>query len=52
MTKKELNKRRNDARELAAIIKTLPDDKKKEVLNIVRGFALCSESIKKEKEEV
>ncbi len=39
-----LDKTRKDAKELIAMIEKLPEDKKREVLGIVRGYALCAEN--------
>ena len=41
-----LDKTRKDAKELIAMIEKLPEDKKREVLGIVRGYALCAETEK------
>ena len=43
-----LDKTRKDAKELIAMIEKLPEDKKREVLGIVRGYALCAETENKE----
>ena len=43
-----LNKKRQDAKELIRMIEKLPEDKKREVLGIVRGYALCAETENKE----
>lgn len=43
-----LDKARKDAKELIAMIEKLPEDKKREVLGIVRGYALCAETENKE----
>lgn len=39
-----LSKKRQDAKELIGILEKIPEDRKGEVLGIVRGFALCAES--------
>lgn len=47
MTKgNELSKRKEDAKELIRILMKVPDDKKPEIIGIVKGFALCAESEK------
>lgn len=46
--KNVLNKKRKDAKELIGMIENLPEDKKREVLGIVRGYSLCAEAEKKE----
>lgn len=43
-----LSKKRQDAKELIAMIEKLPEDKKREVLGIIRGYSLCAENEKKE----
>lgn len=43
-----LDKTRKDAKELIDMIEKLPEDKKREVLGIVRGYALCAETENKE----
>lgn len=43
-----LNKKRQDAKELIRMIESLPEDKKREVLGIIRGYALCAETENKE----
>lgn len=43
-----LDKTRKYAKELIAMIEKLPEDKKREVLGIVRGYALCAETENKE----
>lgn len=45
--KSSLNKKRQDAKDLVRIIEKLPEDKKREVLGIIKGYALCSENEKK-----
>lgn len=47
--KNVLDKKRKDAKELIGMIESLPEDKKREVLGIVRGYSLCVETEKKEK---
>ena len=42
-SKNELSKRKQDAKELIEILDKIPEDRKGEVLGIVRGFALCAE---------
>lgn len=39
-----LAKKREDAKELIDIIEKIPEEKKSEVLGILRGYALCSEN--------
>ncbi len=39
-----LSEKRQDATELIRILETIPEDRKSEVLGIVRGFALCAEN--------
>ena len=46
--KNVLDKKRKDAKELIVMIENLPEDKKREVLGIVRGYSLCAEVEKKE----
>lgn len=46
-----LDKTRKDAKELIAMIEKLPEDKKREVLGIVRGYALCAETENKDQVE-
>lgn len=47
MTKEELDKRKQDAKELAALVKKIPEDKKQLLLGIVTGMTLCEEAEKK-----
>lgn len=46
--KNVLDKKRKDVKELIGMIESLPEDKKREVLGIVRGYSLCVETEKKE----
>lgn len=46
MAKNELLKRKEDAKELIRILMNIPEDKKPEIIGIVKGFALCAESEK------
>lgn len=47
MTKgNELSKRKEDAKELIRILMAIPEDRKPEIIGIVKGFALCAESEK------
>lgn len=39
-----LLKKRQDAKELIGILDKIPEERKKEVLCIVKGFALCAEN--------
>ena len=48
--KSVLYKKRKDAKELIGMIENLPEDKKREVLGIVRGYSLCAETEKKGRE--
>ena len=41
-----LSEKRQDATELIRLLETIPEDRKGEVLGIVRGFALCAENEK------
>ena len=41
-----LSEKRQDATELIRLLETIPEDRKSEVLGIVRGFALCAENEK------
>lgn len=41
---KELSKERQDAKELIGILDKIPDERKGEVLGIVKGYALCAEN--------
>ena len=47
-TRNELTKKRQDAKDLIGMIEKLPEEKKREVLGIVRGYSLCAETEKKE----
>lgn len=40
----ELSKERQDARELIEILDKIPEERKTEVLCVVKGFALCAEN--------
>lgn len=42
MKKNELQQSKDDAKDFIKIIEKLPEDKKREVLGIVIGYALCS----------
>lgn len=46
-----LENKKEDAAELIDILNKVPEDRKKEVLGIVKGYALCAET-EKEKEVV
>ena len=39
-----LSKKRQDAKELIGILDKIPEERKGEVLGIVKGFALCAEN--------
>ena len=39
-----LSKKRQDAKELIGILEKIPEERKGEVLGIVKGFALCAEN--------
>lgn len=39
-----LSKKRQDAKELIGILDKIPEERKGEVLGIVRGYALCAEN--------
>lgn len=39
-----LSKKRQDARELIEILDKIPEERKTEVLCVVKGFALCAEN--------
>lgn len=45
-----LEHKKEDAAELIGILNKVPMDRKKEVLGIIKGYALCAESDNKEKE--
>lgn len=47
-----LEHKKEDAAELIGILNKVPADRRGEVLGIVKGFALCAESDKREKEVV
>ena len=38
-----LDLKRKDAKELIGILKEIPEERRKEILGIVRGYALCAE---------
>lgn len=42
--KNALSKKRQDAKELIKILDKIPEERKGEVLGIVKGFALCAEN--------
>ena len=42
--KNALAKKRQDAKDLIGILDKIPEERKGEVLGIVKGFALCAES--------
>lgn len=42
--KNALSKKRQDAKELIGILDKIPEERKNEVLCIVKGFALCAEN--------
>lgn len=44
-----LSKKREDAKEMIGMIEKLPEDKKREVLGIIRGYSLCAETENKER---
>ena len=39
-----LSKKREDAKELIGLLDRIPEERKGEVLGIVKGFALCAEN--------
>ena len=39
-----LSKKTQDAKELIGILDKIPEERKKEVLCIIKGFALCAEN--------
>lgn len=43
-SKNALSKKRQDAKELIGILDKIPEERKGEVLGIVKGFALCAEN--------
>lgn len=43
-SKNTLNQKRQDAKELIGILDKIPEERKNEVLCIVKGFALCAEN--------
>lgn len=47
-----LEHKKEDAAELIGILNKVPADRKKEVLGILKGYALCAEDDKREKEAV
>lgn len=47
MTKEELDNRKQDAEELAALVKKIPEEKKQMVFGLLTGVALCAEIEKK-----
>lgn len=44
--KEYLKNKKEDAAELISILDKVPEDRKKEVLGIVKGYALCAEQEK------
>lgn len=50
-TRNTLKEARVDAKELIKLIEKLPENKKAEVLGIIRGYSLCAENEEREKEE-
>lgn len=50
-TRNTLKEARVDAKELIKLIEKLPENKKAEVLGIIRGYSLCAETEEREKEE-
>lgn len=42
-----ISSKKADAKEFIALFENLPKEKKTEVLGIVRGYALCAESLKR-----
>lgn len=51
-TRNKLNNKRQDAKELIKLIERLPENKKAEMLGIIKGYSLCAENEEREKEEV
>lgn len=47
-----LSEKRQDATELIRLLEKIPEDRKGEVLGIVRGFALCAENEKADRDRV
>lgn len=45
-----LSEKRQDATELIRFLETIPENRKGEVLGIVRGFALCAENEKADRD--
>lgn len=45
-----LSEKRQDATELIRLLGTIPENRKGEVLGIVRGFALCAENEKADRD--
>ena len=43
-SKNALSKKKQDAKELIGILDKIPEERKNEVLGIVKGFALCAEN--------
>lgn len=41
-----VEKKKDDAKELVAILNKIPEEKKGEVIGIVKGYALCAENQK------
>ena len=39
-----VEKKKDDAKELIAILNKIPEEKKGEVIGIVKGYALCAEN--------
>lgn len=39
-----VEKKKDDAKELVAILNKIPEEKKGEVIGIVKGYALCAEN--------
>lgn len=50
-TRNKSNRARVDAKEFVKLIEKLPENKKAEVLGIIRGYSLCAETEEREKEE-
>lgn len=42
--KNALSKKREDAKELIGLLDKIPEERKGEVLGIVKGYALCAEN--------
>ena len=47
MTKEDIDKRKQDGEELAALVKKIPEEKKQMVLGLLTGVSLCAEIEKK-----